>query len=75
MEPQAELPQLILQLTPAFVLSLLTTAEMFDFAPVASEVGGAVPKEIAVVGGVGVEPPPPHAARVMATTVENNGAR
>jgi hypothetical protein len=65
----------MLQLTPAFVLSLLTTAEMFDFAPVASEAGGAVPKEIAVVGGGGVEPPPPHAARVMATSEENNGAR
>ncbi len=75
MEPHAELPQLILQLTPAFVLSLLTTAEMFDFVPVASEAGGAVPKEIAGVGGFGVEPPPPHATKVMATKVENNGAR
>ena len=75
MEPHAELPQLILQLTPAFVLSLLTIAEMLDFAPVASEAGGTVPKEIAVVGGFGFAPPPLQPAKARTASIEMNGAR
>jgi hypothetical protein len=76
MEPHAELLQLILQLTPALVPSLLTTAEMLDVAPVASEVGGAAPKEIEIAaGGFGVEPPPLQAVKAMTASVESNEAR
>jgi hypothetical protein len=74
MEPHAELLQLMLQLIPALVPSLLTTADMVDVAPVASDAGGAAPKEIETAAG-GAEPPPPQAARARAASVAKNGAR
>jgi hypothetical protein len=76
MEPHAELPQLTLQATPAFVLSSLTTAEIFVFAPVASDAGGAAPNEIEIAaGGFGFAPPPLQPAKARAASIEMNGAR
>jgi hypothetical protein len=74
MEPHAELLQLMLQLITALVPLLLTNAEMLDVAPMASDAGGAAPKEIETAAG-GAEPPPPQAASARVASVAKNKAR
>jgi hypothetical protein len=51
--PQGALPQVTDQVTPAFLLSLLTTAVRPAVALVASEVGGAGLKATEIAGGAG----------------------
>jgi hypothetical protein len=64
-EPHAELPQVTVQVTPAFLVSFATTAVRLVVALVASDVGGAV-KVTEIAGGVGgVEPDPPQEVRQM----------
>jgi hypothetical protein len=64
--PQEELPQVTDQVTPALLLSLLTTAVNDAVAPAVIEVGGAGLKLTEIAGGLGVPPPPPHAAAANA---------
>jgi hypothetical protein len=64
-EPQGEVPQVTVQVTPAFLLSLATVAIRGVGALVTSVAGGEFrATEIAGgVGGVGDEPDPPHEVR------------
>jgi hypothetical protein len=65
---------LIVQLTPAEVLSLLTVAAIWAVPFVNTDEGGAVEKAISTAG-TKPPPPPPQPARLKAeTTVNGNTA-
>jgi hypothetical protein len=67
-EPHAELPQVTDQLTPPFLLSLVTVAVILAVAPITSVVGGEELRATEMAGGVGgggVELDPPQAVRQM----------
>jgi len=51
-EPQAELPQVTVQVTPALWLSLLTTAVRLEVAPMMREVGGVGLRATEIPGAV-----------------------
>jgi hypothetical protein len=66
--PHAELPHVTDQVTPPFLLSLVTVAITPAVAPTTSIVGGEVLRDTEIAGGVGgggVELEPPHAVRQM----------
>jgi hypothetical protein len=59
--PQGALPQLMVHVTPALVLSLLTMAVRLVLVPVSSDDGGWGENETEIgAGGLGDEPDPPH---------------
>jgi len=71
--PHEDPPQVTDQLTPAFPLSLLTTAVNDPVCPAVIVVGGAGLKVTEISGGFGpLPPPPPHAAaaNAIATTLD-----
>ena len=51
-EPQAELPQVTVQVTPALWLSLLTTAVRLEVTPMMREVGGVGLRATEIPGAV-----------------------
>ena len=51
-EPQAELEQVTVQVTPAFLVSLVTTAVRGLVEPAARDVGGVGVRETAIAGAV-----------------------
>ena len=58
--PHCELPQLTAHLTPAFALSLLTTAVRLMVEPASVDDGGCGLKATERAGGLGEEPDPPQ---------------
>jgi len=76
-DPQAELPQVTDQSTPAFDESFVTTAVSGLFVPTCIDDGGAELKATEIAGGGGVTElePPPHPTRPEIVAAQMSGRR